>query len=71
MSGVYLIRSLRNKAKINRQTPILLISGFVEIAKEDSGIMENVIFLDKPFSQRQLLRYIQMCLGPVANELSK
>ena len=66
MNGVDLIRAIRDKSNENKETTIILISGFMDIAKEDSGAMENVIFLDKPFSPKQLVRYIQMALAKKA-----
>jgi CheY-like chemotaxis protein len=63
MNGGSFIKALRTKNSINGHTPVIFISGFIDMAKEDTDSLEKVLFMDKPMNPDQLVRFAKMMLS--------
>lgn len=69
MTGGDFVKALRHKPGPNSHAPILLISGFLTLARECVKTIEDVIFLDKPVKREQLKRYLSMALQQKSTEI--
>lgn len=67
MNGGEMVKTIREKSAINSKIPILLVSAYLEEAKDSLKIIENVLFIDKPIQVDSLLRNIKMALSTKVN----
>ncbi|MBI4402876.1 MAG: response regulator [Deltaproteobacteria bacterium] len=64
LNGAQLITGI-HKTELNRITPIIVITGYIEEAKAEctsAGVLQNVIFLAKPLSPGKLVHQAQSIL---------
>lgn len=61
MNGSDLVRAIRNSDGPNKNTPIIMLSGYRPILEADQKLWENVFFLDKPISIEQLEHILSCC----------
>lgn len=62
LHGSDFLKALRSKKGPNKNTPVIMISGYVADFKESVESLEKVFFLEKPVSMDTLLRYVKMAL---------
>lgn len=63
MTGGGLVVALRERENINKQTPILVISGFIAEARQFFETLSDVMFINKPFSEDKLIAAVKRALG--------
>ncbi len=59
VNGKEFIKKLRNSQSINKDTPIVFLSGYKPDLTEKQEVWHNVFFIDKPFAESKLIYYIK------------
>ena len=59
MKGSAFIIGVRTKANLNKQTPIIILSAFIDEKVKSSLKIQNVDFLEKPFSPVDLIQMVR------------
>ena len=62
INGKEFIKMLRKSQNINKDTPIVFLSGYKPDLTEKQEIWNNVFFIDKPFAESKLIYYIKCSL---------
>ena len=71
-TGLSFIEKLKlEKDSKNHKTPIIFVSAFIPEIKEDISSMDNLLYLDKPYSDERLIKYCKMLLHGGGNEAAK
>ncbi|SMF04801.1 response regulator [Pseudobacteriovorax antillogorgiicola] len=68
--GLKFASTVRQKENPNRDTPIILISGYIGSLPEEESL-ENIYFISKPVSEGQLHRMIRIVTGGAINPMRK
>ena len=64
MTGIGLLKKLRNGSSINKHTPVLIFTGYLEDAKTaDPQVYENTLLLEKPMEDDRYLRNVKIAYG--------
>lgn len=69
LTGMALTKLLRMNAGLNQKTPILVFTGYLEEAKHEAPVLEDVIFLEKPVKVERYLTNIKLALEMKRNSL--
>lgn len=62
MTGAELIVAIRTKENLNKKTPIIMLSGFIDEEMRKSLDLRNVQFITKPFNSDQIFKLISELL---------
>ena len=62
MTGGGLIVALRERENPNKDTPVIVISGFMSEAKPYFEALQKVTFINKPFEEAKLLESVRSFL---------
>ena len=64
MTGMALLKKIRQGQGLNKATPILIFTGYLEDAKTaDPQVYENTLLLEKPMDDDRYLRNIKIAYG--------
>ncbi|MGZ3773196.1 MAG: response regulator [Pseudobdellovibrionaceae bacterium] len=70
LTGMGIVKILRSNEGPNKNTPIIICTGFVEEAESlVTELLENVIFLQKPFESARYIRWIRSMLSSRENKI--
>ena len=64
-TGLDFIKKLREVENSNAAIPIIVVSGFIPEIENEISTLDNLYYLDKPFTADRLIKYCKMTLNPV------
>ena len=64
MNGGDMIKQIRAESNLNRDVPVLMMTGYVDEAKTSLTNFDGVHFLEKPASAERLIRLIRLIITP-------
>ena len=62
MNGATLVKKLRAECTYNKETPVIMISGFLEDFQEGISSLQNVYYAEKPIDQDKFIHLVQKSL---------
>lgn len=62
MNGADLVKKLRADCVFNKETPVIMISGFLEDFQEEISSLKKVYFAEKPIEHEQFIHLVQKSL---------
>lgn len=64
MNGVEFLNNLRSmEASKNKETPVIILSGYLPQVRELTQESDKTIFIEKPFNRESLVRNIKILTG--------
>jgi YesN/AraC family two-component response regulator len=59
MNGAALVIAIRTKENLNKSTPIIMLSAFIDNDLRKSLAIQNIEFLEKPVNSQDLIKSVQ------------
>lgn len=66
LGGEDLVKNIRRSQSVNRDIPIVVVSGYIPEIAEEALRAEGTYFVDKPFSQDKIVRLAKIWLSRTA-----
>ena len=64
MNGAEFVYNMRNmESSKNKNTPTIILSGYIPLVKESLSEDDKLLFMDKPFEAESLIRKIRLLTG--------
>ncbi|MBF0363107.1 MAG: response regulator [Oligoflexia bacterium] len=67
MTGAGFIQALREKDNVNKSTPVIFFTQYIEEVKCSTQCLESVLFLEKGSPPQKLVNYVTMALKEKTN----
>lgn len=72
ISGAEIIQRIRSSNGVNKKTPIIIFTGYIEEAKSIMpSDLEDVYFIEKPINNKQYLRQIKLILEGKKHDMNE
>ena len=66
MNGGDMVKAIRSKSGLNKNVPVILLTGYVDAAKTSLTDFSDILFVEKPVNFESLLRCMRLSLGSVS-----
>jgi two-component system response regulator YesN len=64
ITGVEFITNMKNiESSQNKETPVIILSGFMPKVKELLGVCDNLILVEKPFNKQEIFERIRAVIS--------
>lgn len=62
-NGLDFIRKIKSMDNTNSKTPVIFVSGFIPEIEVGLSTMDNILYIDKPFSSDRLTKFCKILLN--------